>query len=98
MVSSALQEHNDGSTMSHKADKIRCSFLLPPLMTFMDATDKHSLIDAIIDPRVENAERVLSEISLLSLPSREQIHSEIEEELLLPKAKLPAHWLPTYQM
>ncbi|KAK7686619.1 hypothetical protein QCA50_010219 [Cerrena zonata] len=64
----------------------------------MDATDKHALIDAIVNPRPENAEKVLSEINLSTLPSREQVHAEIENELLLPKAKLPAHWLPTYQI
>lgn len=67
-------------------------------MTTMDATDKHSLIDAIINPRPENADIILSEIGLLTVPSREQVHAEIENELLLPKAKLPSHWLPTYQM
>lgn len=67
-------------------------------MTLMDATDKHSLLDAIINPWPENAEKVLSNINLSTLPSREQVHAEIESELLLPKAKLPPHWLPTYQM
>ncbi|CAL1694323.1 unnamed protein product [Somion occarium] len=64
----------------------------------MHPLDKDALIDVIIDPRPENAENILSEIGLASLPSREQVHAEIETELLLPKSSLPSHWLPTYQI
>jgi hypothetical protein len=41
---------------------------------------------------------LLESLGLGGLPSREQVHREIEEKLLLPNEKLPDHLLTTYQM
>lgn len=64
----------------------------------MDSTQHRQVLDQILDPRPENAAELLSELGLSGLPSREQVHREIEEKLLLPREKLPVHWLPTYQV
>ncbi|KAI0334446.1 antiviral helicase [Cubamyces sp. BRFM 1775] len=56
------------------------------------------LFDQILDPAANNADKLLSDIGLAALPSRDKVHHEIEEKLLLPKATLPDHWLPTYQI
>ncbi len=34
----------------------------------------------------------------LSVKSKEAIYQDVEEQLLIPKDRLPAHWLPSYQM
>ncbi|KAH9897909.1 antiviral helicase [Cubamyces lactineus] len=56
------------------------------------------LLDQIIHPAAHNADGLLSDIGLAALPMRDKVHHEIEEKLLLPKATLPDHWLPTYQI
>lgn len=55
-------------------------------------------IQQILDKNPENAAKILKDLGLSGLPSRAQVHHEIEEKLLLPREKLPAHWLPLYQM
>jgi antiviral helicase SKI2 len=57
-----------------------------------------SIIKQIVDPIHEDADRLLQEIGLATIPSREQIHQEIEAKLLSPPDTLPDHWLSTYQM
>ncbi|KAI0783389.1 antiviral helicase [Abortiporus biennis] len=64
----------------------------------MDLDHHERILDDILHPRHERAEEILDEIGLAKLPSRQQIYDEIEEKLLLPKDKLPSHWLPTYQI
>ncbi|KAH9950987.1 antiviral helicase, partial [Amylocystis lapponica] len=64
----------------------------------MDSAKHRHILDQILDPRPETAAQLLSELGLSGLPSREQVHREIEEKLLLPKDKLPDHWLPRYQI
>jgi hypothetical protein len=59
---------------------------------------REDFIESVLDPSHETASVILDKIGLASLPSREQIHHEIEQELLLLREKLPDHWLPTYQM
>ena len=56
------------------------------------------LFDQILNPTANNADELLSDIGLAALPTRDKVHHAIEEKLLLPKATLPDHWLPTYQM
>ena len=56
------------------------------------------LVQRILDPTPETASRVLNELGLDELPSREQIHREIQDKLLVLHEKLPDHWLPKYQM
>lgn len=41
---------------------------------------------------------ILKKLHLDGLPSKEEVYREIEESLLLPKTRMPDHWLPTYQM
>jgi antiviral helicase SKI2 len=61
--------------------------------------DKHRrLIQQILRPTADQGPRLLEDLGLSGLPSREQVHHEIEEKLLLPRERLPDHWLPTYQM
>lgn len=47
---------------------------------------------------VLSAEELLERLGLGGLPSRETLFNEIEESLLLPKTRLPDHWLGTYQV
>ena len=46
----------------------------------------------------EDAELVVARLGLDGIPTRERVHREIEERLLLPKERLPDDWLPSYQM
>lgn len=55
-------------------------------------------IQDILNPNGDNASRLLHELDLSGLPSRERVHAEIEKKLLTPTATLPQHWLPSYQM
>ena len=64
----------------------------------MDIEAQVDLIQKIVSPNPECAAELLDGLGLSGPPSRERIHSEIEERLLLPKQKLPDHWLPKYQM
>lgn len=61
-----------------------------------------SRADAIIELAKGNgsktAKDILKELRLDGLPSREEVYKDIEESLLLPKTRLPDHWLSTYQM
>jgi antiviral helicase SKI2 len=54
--------------------------------------------DRTLHASTANGEKLLKELGLAGLPSRERVHREIEEKLLLPQERLPDHWLPTYQM
>ena len=56
------------------------------------------LIARLLNPTREDANDLLQDLGLSGIPSREQVHREIEERLLLPKERLPDHWLPMYQM
>ncbi|KAJ3473872.1 hypothetical protein NLI96_g12781 [Meripilus lineatus] len=64
----------------------------------MDLEKHEKLLDDILNPHDDRADEILGDMGLFSLPSREQVHSEIEAKLLLPKNKFPRHWLPTYQV
>ncbi|CCM03670.1 uncharacterized protein FIBRA_05814 [Fibroporia radiculosa] len=64
----------------------------------MDLGKKEQILQQILDPRADAAPNILAELGLYGLPSRDEVHREIEEKLLLPKDHLPDHWLPTYQI
>ena len=64
----------------------------------MDTETQANLIEKIVSPHPDYAPGLLDSLGLSEPPSRERIHAEIEERLLLPKQKLPDHWLPKYQM
>ncbi|KAI9570217.1 ATP-dependent RNA helicase [Boletus coccyginus] len=57
-----------------------------------------SIIQQILSPTTEDMDTLLEEIGLGTIPSREQIHQEIDANLLSPPDTLPDHWLPTYQI
>ena len=68
------------------------------LVCTMSSAEQQRVLDHILHPDPENAEEILHKLGLAGIPEPEQVHREIEEKLLLPKDKLPEHWLPTYQM
>ncbi|KAF8140636.1 ATP-dependent RNA helicase [Boletus edulis] len=57
-----------------------------------------SIIQQILSPAHEDAEGLLEDIGLGAIPSREQVHQEIDGKLLSPPDTLPHHWLSTYQI
>lgn len=59
---------------------------------------RDEVIDSIVNPRPENAQKLLVSLGFDRLPSREQVHRNIEEKFLLPKDQLPEDWLSDYQM
>jgi len=60
--------------------------------------EHEQLVQQIPDPDSNNLEALLDDLGLNGLPSRETVHAQIEQKLLLPRETLPSHWLPTYQM
>ena len=64
----------------------------------MNGEEHGLLVDKILNPTADNAETLLASLGLASLPTRDQVHEQIEQNLLLPKSALPDHWLPTYQL
>src|ERR1700728_4064014 len=65
----------------------------------MEGESQKCFIEQIVQPECSEDENLLlRSLGLDGLPSREQVHSRIEEKLLLPQAKLPDHWLPAYQL
>ncbi|KAJ7150328.1 ATP-dependent RNA helicase [Mycena filopes] len=62
----------------------------------MDVAKQQDLIDSLLASTSKDA--LLNDLGLGGLPSRERVHREIEEKLLLPQETLPAHWLPSYQV
>ena len=64
----------------------------------MDTDTHEDILDNLLHPDTGNAHELLQQLGLASLPSREQVHREIEEKLLLPQDKFPEHWLSQYQV
>lgn len=64
----------------------------------MDIDAHGDVLDKLLHPDKKHAEDLLKELGLAGLPSREQVHREIEEKLLLPQDKFPEHWLSSYQV
>ena len=62
------------------------------------AIQSEELMSKVLNPKPEYADELLANLGLASLPSRDEVHTQIEENLLLPKSHLPDHWLPTYQL
>ncbi|KAI0347991.1 antiviral helicase [Trametopsis cervina] len=61
------------------------------------ASSYTDLLDKIINPNPDNADEILAELGLSGIQSPEEVHREIEQNLLLPPTKFPDHWLPHYQ-
>ena len=64
----------------------------------MESQKHRSLVDQILHPQSHNADALLADLDLAGLPSKDKVHEQIEENLLLPQSRLPDHWLPTYQL
>jgi len=64
----------------------------------MDPAQQAEVIRQALKASPGNASKLLEELGHAGLPSREQVHREIEAKLLLPRERIPDHWLPTYQM
>ncbi|KAJ7610948.1 P-loop containing nucleoside triphosphate hydrolase protein [Roridomyces roridus] len=63
----------------------------------MDSVHDHrELVNQIVSP-TKSRDDFLKDLGFAGLPSREQVHQEIKEKLLLPQETLPSHWLSTYQ-
>jgi hypothetical protein len=77
---------------------IICQTILDAQQVDMDPAKQQQVIHQILSTNHSNAEILLEQLGVAGLPSREQVHREIEAKLLLPRERLPDHWLPTYQM
>lgn len=55
-------------------------------------------LDALNGLEGHNAGHFLQKLGLESLPSKEELYRDVEQALLLPKPKLPDHWLGQYQV
>lgn len=49
-------------------------------------------------PDADNSALFIDRLCLDRLPSRQDVHSAIERNLLTPKQNLPQHWLSRYQL
>ena len=64
----------------------------------MDALGHATLVGRILSPQANDADQLLLDLGLAGIPSKDKVHEQIEENLLLPRSRLPDHWLPTYQL
>ena len=55
------------------------------------AIQSEELMSKVLNPKPEYADELLANLGLASLPSRDEVHTQIEENLLLPKSHLPDH-------
>lgn len=61
--------------------------------------ERQRIISQIVNPSgSDEADNMLSQLGLAGMPPIEHVYRDIEEKLLLPKDKLPDHWLSNYQM
>ena len=75
------------------------NFLLSRLLRgVMDPQEHAALIEQVVTADPENIDAYLGQLGLAGLPSKEDVHRQIEEKLLLSRPTLPSHWLPTYQV
>ncbi|KAI6136281.1 ATP-dependent RNA helicase [Pisolithus sp. B1] len=56
------------------------------------------IIQQIVNPVRDDADAILEDIGLATVPSTQAVHDEIERKLLSPPDILPEHWLPIYQV
>lgn len=64
----------------------------------MDIDKLADVIHQIVHPGNNDAIQVLESLELSDLPSGDDVHRQLEENLLLPCEQLPSHWLPSYQV
>ncbi|KAJ8701976.1 Antiviral helicase ski2 [Pleurotus ostreatus] len=63
----------------------------------MDRERHQQVVERIADPDPNETEQFLEELGLAGLPSREQIHRQLEERFLEPKDRFPDDLLPLFQ-
>ncbi|KAJ7597378.1 antiviral helicase [Mycena floridula] len=63
----------------------------------MDLDTQRELIHNILNPDRSRAQ-LLDQLALSGIPSRDEVHRKIEQELLTPQGRLPEHWIKTYQV
>ena len=64
-----------------------------------DADIRREAIQKIVNkPGKEALQEILDGLQLAGTRSKDDIYRDIEQRFLLPKAALPDHWLPTYQV
>ncbi|KAG9222318.1 hypothetical protein CCMSSC00406_0002653 [Pleurotus cornucopiae] len=63
----------------------------------MDRERHQRVVERIADPDPNETEQFLEELGLAGLPSREQIHRQLEERFLEPKDRFPDDLLPLFQ-
>ncbi|KAI6031397.1 ATP-dependent RNA helicase [Pisolithus microcarpus] len=56
------------------------------------------IIQQIVNPVRDDADAILEDIGLATVPSTQAVYDEIEQKLLSPPDILPEHWLPIYQV
>lgn len=61
-------------------------------MDFVDTVSK------VAQPKSNDASGLLAELGLDTIPSREQVHQNLNDRLLVPRERLPANWLKDYQV
>ncbi|KAF8167466.1 antiviral helicase [Crassisporium funariophilum] len=64
----------------------------------MDVKEQLELIHQVVHPSPEDAATILQRLRLAALPTRDEIHDDIEKQLLLPPKTFPSSWLPSYQV
>lgn len=64
----------------------------------MDPRGHAELVEQAAGASSGSSQDFLEQLGLAGLPSKEDVHRQIEEKLLLSRAELPSHWLSTYQI
>ena len=72
--------------------------LLDRYQDMMNAANQEAVVRQLLNKGPLDGDKLLNDIGLANIPHKEQVHREIERNLLLPQERLPNHWLPTYQM
>lgn len=64
-----------------------------------EAEVRREAINHIVNrPGEDVLQDILGGLQLTGTRSKDEIYRDIEQRFLLPKARLPDHWLPTYQV
>lgn len=66
--------------------------LATSLMDFADTISK------VAQPKSTDAFNLLAELGLDTISSRDQVHQNLNDRLLVPRERLPANWLKDYQV
>ena len=81
------------------SDETDCEAVHRAILTVAgQPTGRSALHGASDDPELQIAEALLAELGLGEMQSKQDIYHEIEKQILVPKTRLPDHWLSAYQM